>query len=200
MTKDRFTPNTARPVSKSGAARPRGPQTSAAAIERALRETLMEQGVSGDPLHQPYVHPRYSMLLHVAWTNSDALNGTKLLWQWEREKRLYNLVTSLHGSRFMVDNNESRMIVDKDSKFVEQVVNLEFIDLATKVKPSEFIARDPFSYLAEFGADIAPYEDPAIHIAEARAELRSHKTKPAAKPATKTVQKANKPKAFDDIT
>jgi len=188
MAEDRFTEqlSTALPGAKPKT-RPRGPQTSEAAIERALRETMpAAAGGSGRPSHQVYVNPRYSLLLHTAWTNSDSLTGTKLLWQWERERRLYNLVASLHGTRFMVDGNDSRMIVDKDSKFTEQVVSLEFIDLAVKLKPAEFITRDPFDLLVEYGVDLPPYVDPEKQIAEVKQEVKAIKKTVTRKSASRS--------------
>lgn len=162
-------------------------------IETAVLEATSGPGVSAGELHQEYVYPRYTIMLHVAWTHVDTDQNSVMLWQWGRERLLYNLVTSLNGSRFMVDGNESRILVDKLTNFTEQVVSLEFFDKSVKLKPQEFINKDPFSFLAEYSIVVPPKPNPRAVVAEVKQELAEHAEKVKPKPTAKAAKPAAKP-------
>lgn len=163
---------------------PRGnPANSNAARAAAIRAVLDSGAIQS--VHQPMaVYPRYTIMLHTAWThqNNADMTTSPTMWQWERERRLYALITALNGKRFVIDGNESRILVEKATNFTEQIVCLEFFDREHMMRPDEFIAKDPFTLLDEYGITMPPKPDPRAVIADVGAQLAAAK-KAAAKPA-----------------
>lgn len=130
----------------------KGSKTSSVAVTRAIAEIAKDDAAVRNA--ETFVHPHYSVLLHVAWTDATYLLGSPLLHQWEREKRLYNLITSMQGARFSINGNSEKIVTDSETGFTKHMVSLQFFDLSAKVNPAQFIMRDPFTFLTEFGLDV----------------------------------------------